>query len=117
MELFWLFVPLAWLYAAFNLIRVPYKIFRLWSEPQKLRCFLSSGRLLRYAFGYAIIAPVPVVCTALMVSRNALDPTLSFPWAALWLFLVVAALALLIACVRPLFCWAAGRVARTKGNH
>ncbi len=50
-------LPLAWLYAAINLIHIAYKIFCMRREPQGIWRFPSTGQLLRYTFGYAVTAP------------------------------------------------------------
>lgn len=124
MEVIALLLLLGWLYCTFNLIHIPYTIFRMWREPPKIWCFLSWGRLLRYAFVYAVTAPLPLLLTIAIAGAGVsgskaggLESIVWFAWAALWLFLAVAAVALLIACIRPLLDRVLGRLNRTEcGN-
>ncbi|MBR8319398.1 MULTISPECIES: hypothetical protein [Burkholderia cepacia complex] len=124
MEAIALLLLLAWLYCTFNLIQIPYTIFRMRRTPQKIGCLPAWGRLLRYAFIYAVTAPLPLLVTIALAGAGVsgskaggLESIMWFAWAALWLFLAVAAAALLIACLRPLLCRVLERPKRIAGEN
>ncbi|MCA8404624.1 hypothetical protein LGN09_06965 [Burkholderia cenocepacia] len=120
MEILMLLSP-GWLYAAVNLTRIPYKIFCMLRAPQTMWRLPSTRALLCYAWVYAVTGPVPALFAGALLARGvggsngrSLDSIVLFAWMALMLFLAVAVVALLIACVRPLVRGVAGAPKRHR---
>ncbi|EMN5129300.1 hypothetical protein [Burkholderia contaminans] len=102
-----LLVVCAWLCSAFWLIRIPCVIIRMRRNSQDVWTFMSLGRLFLLALVYIVTAPLPLLIAFAMAGAGvsgskagSLEPILSLAWAALWIFLSAAAVALILAVFR-----------------
>ncbi|WP_175045196.1 hypothetical protein [Burkholderia lata] len=119
-----LLVVCAWLYSAFWLIRIPCMIIRMHRNSQDIWTFMSLGRLFLLALVYIVTAPLPLLIAFAMAGAGvsgskagSLEPILSVAWAALWIFLSAAAVALILAIFRLFVMLGSARIfPRNKKN-
>ena len=99
----------AWLYSVCSLVYIPIKIAVMKRKSQDVWTFLSRGRLLLSAIAYLAAAPF-LGFLAIAIAGGGVsgshatgipDSVETIAWVLCWLFLAAAAVALILAFIRP----------------